>query len=107
MQSIAELTPVIQSSPHRWALLLACHISKDPAAVQALANESGKAIGAFDNLVGAFIHGKFWSLQGGQYVPIVPRLFNPQTWSPFTSAVPNATAAAAGTAAAGQSLLNN
>jgi RHS repeat-associated protein len=96
LRPLSEAAPAIQASPHGTQLMLACKLAEDPAAVQALANETGRVVGAFEGKVFSKF-GMFFNHTTGQVID--PIWFTPQTWSPFFSKVPNATVPAANAAA--------
>jgi hypothetical protein len=83
---ISDLAPVIQSNRAGSVTILACNVAQDPAAVQALANQTGRAIGAFDQGVGAWTFGAFENPLRQAIQPIV---FTPQYLSPYLNILPN------------------
>jgi len=104
---VGELAPTIQSTAGGRAVVLACNVGHDPAAVQALANETGRSITAYTNFVGANDYNNIVSFAGthltGPVLPPVvtglatPTVFNPTYLSPFLSLTPNVAAPAAAT----------
>lgn len=96
---ISELAPLIQSGPQGRVMILMCNVGKDPAAIQALANTTGRSITAFTNKVGAVNYNKIWAFTGQNATHIAPpSVFNPQYLSPYLNLTPNVIAPAATTA---------
>jgi len=93
---ISDLAPIIQSNRAGNVTILACNVAQDPAAVQALANQTGRNIGAFDQGVGAWNFGEFVNSSGEAIQPLV---FTPQYLSPYLNILPNIAAPTATTAA--------
>ncbi|TWF41773.1 RHS repeat-associated protein [Chitinophaga polysaccharea] len=107
MAPIGELAPMIQSAPQGRITLLMCNVAHDPAAVQALSNETGRSITAYTNFVGSVNYNSVVSFAGTHTTGLVqpsvitgvasPSVFNPTYLSPYLSLTPNVAAPAAAT----------
>lgn len=100
MAPIADLAPTIQAAPHGSVTILACNVGQDAAAAQALANQTGRSVRVFSDIVGANNFNQVWT-----YAPTATGLthsgfttgttFLPQYLSPFLNLSPNIAAPAA------------
>jgi RHS repeat-associated protein len=99
MAPISDLAPMIQSGPQGRVMLLMCNVGHDPAAVQALSNQTGRSVTAFTDFVGALNYNNVRIVVdvGGVATDLgaaAPTIFNPQYLSPYLSLAPNIAAPA-------------
>jgi hypothetical protein len=94
---ISDLAPMIQSAPNGRVVLLACDVAGDPAAVQSLANQTGRSVTAFSSPISTWNTNVNNVLQvpvaAGNPAPFMTAM--PQYLSPYLNFTPNVAAPAA------------
>jgi hypothetical protein len=87
---ISNLAPMIQGGSQGRVMLLMCEVARDPAAVQALSNSTGRSITAFTEGVNGANFNQIWAYVNGVRSHLAtPVVFKPQYLSPYLSPIPN------------------
>lgn len=94
MAPLADILPVIESSPHGNVVVLACKIGQNPQAVQSLANSSGRAVTAYQGLVSSGTN-SLVNVTSSAGVPAAAVTRVPQYLSPYLNLSPNVATPAA------------
>lgn len=91
IQPLSSLASVVQSSPHGRSVLLMCSVGQDAAAVQSLANATGRSITAYAGKVSAHTT-SLTSVTNAAGVPVSAVTRAPEYLSPYLNLTPNVAA---------------